>query len=159
MKRTRNFYHLQYKKCRKAEEKIKRNNLIQACLDPSAGIDLFKEIKSIRSTKQVVATSIDGVNTNIPEHFRDIYSQLYNSVDDARNMAVVSSEVESNISKFSLRDVSRVTPDVVKAATKKLKAGKSDPVYTFSSDCIKVDSDLLAELLSIILRCYLVHGH
>ena len=34
-----------------------------------------------------------------------------------------------------------------------------DPVYTFSSDCIKVDSDLLAELLSIIIRSYLIHGH
>ena len=74
-------------------------------------------------------------------------------------MAIVSSEVESKINNFSLRDVARVTPEVVKSAAGKLKAGKSDPVYSFSSDCIKVDSDMLDELLSIILRSYLIHGH
>ena len=63
------------------------------------------------------------------------------------------------MNSLSLSDVKKVTPAVVKSAAKKLKAGKSDPVYSFSSDCIKVDSDKLAELLSIIIRCDLVHGH
>ena len=58
-----------------------------------------------------------------------------------------------------MEDVGRVTPDVVKEAAGKLKPGKSDPVYNFSSDCIKVDSDRLAQLLSIIIQSYLVHGH
>ena len=92
-----------------------------------------------------MATSIDGVNANIPEHFRDIYSKLYNS---AESMAKVSIHVEDKINSFSISHVMKVTPDIVKSAAKKLKSGKTYPVYIFSSDCIKVESDLLAELLA-----------
>ena len=74
-------------------------------------------------------------------------------------MAKLSSEVDIKISSVSLSDAMKVTPEIVQAAAGKLKPGKSDPVYTFSSDCIKVDSQCLAELLSIIIRCYLIHGH
>ena len=61
-----------------------------------------------------MATSMDGVNVNIPEHFRSIYSNLYNSVDDADNMAKVSTEVEENIGPTSLSDVEKVTPTLIK---------------------------------------------
>ena len=152
MKRTRNLYHYQFNKCRKAEEKIRSNNLLNACLNSSDGSDIFKEIKAMRKTKQVIATSIDGVKENIPDHFKTIYSELYNSVDDAENMAKVKGEVECSVTNASLSDVKLVTPDIVKEAASKLKAGKSDPVYTFSSDCIKVDSNALAGLLAIIIR-------
>ena len=101
----------------------------------------------------------DGVTENVPDHFRDIYSNLYNSVDDVENMTKVSSEVEESISHVHINDVLKVTPSVVREAAGKLKSGKSDPVHTFSSDCIKVDSDRLVELLSIIIKCYLIHGH
>ena len=57
MKRTRNIYHYQYNKCRKVQESIRKNKLIDACLDQSDGNDLFKEIKNMRNTKQVVATT------------------------------------------------------------------------------------------------------
>ena len=57
------------------------HKLLDACLN--GGGDLFKEIKSIRKTKQVVANTIDGVAEKMPDHFKDIYSGLYNSVDDA----------------------------------------------------------------------------
>ena len=67
--------------------------------------------------------------------------------------------MDSKVNSFSLREVGKVTPELVKSAAKKLKPDKSDPVYTFSSDCIKVDFDLLAELISIIIRSYLIHGH
>ena len=98
-------YHFQFNKCRKAEEKIRSNNLLNACLNSSDGADLFKEIKAMRKTRPVVATTIDGVKENVPEHFKNIYSQLYNSVDDAEDMARVSTEVENSISSFSLSDV------------------------------------------------------
>ena len=113
----------------------------------------------MRKNKQLVATSIDGVKENVPDHFKEIYSNLYNSVDDVENMAKVSNEVEKKINRLSIKDVEKVTPDIIKTATRKLKPGKSDPVYTFSSDCIKVESKLLAEYLSVIIQCYLVHGH
>ena len=105
-----------------------------------------------------MATSIDGVKDNIPGHFMNIYSKLYNSVDDAENMANLSTEVEAKIGFSSLIDVMKVTPEIVKTSTDKLKSGKSDSVYSLSSDCIKVDSQCLQELISIILRSYLIYG-
>ena len=107
----------------------------------------------------IVANSIDGKSENVPDHFKNIYSELFNSVNDAENMAQVSQEIASRISSKDLDDIEKVTPDVVKQAAEKLKPGKSDPVYSFSSDCIKVDSDRLAELLSMIFQSYLIHGH
>ena len=121
--------------------------------------DLFKEIKSIRKTRQVVATSMDGVKDEIPNHFRNIYSSLYNSVEDTENLAEVAEQVEHKVGDYSLQEVAMVTPNIVKEAATKLKPGKTDPVYSFSSDCIRVESDKLAELLSIIIQCFLVHGH
>ena len=102
---------------------------------------------------------MDGVVEGIPEHFKNIYSGLYNSVEDADNMARLSTEVELGLGEFSLQDVVKVTPDIVKEAASKLKPGKTDPVFSFSSDCIKVESERLHDLLSIIIQCYLIHGH
>ena len=157
MKKTRNIYHMQAKKCRKREEIIRKNKLLDACLNGNG--NLFKEIKSMRQTKQIVATSIDGETANVPNHFKNIYSKLFNSVDDVENMAKVSHEITNRVSQNDIDDILKVTPEVVKQAAARLKPGKSDPVYSFSSDCVKVDSDRLAELLSIIFQSYLVHGH
>ena len=158
MKRTRNIYHYQVKKCIKAENRVKKNKLLNACFNEGGG-DIFKEIKNLRKTKEVVASSIDNVNENISDHFKTLYSNLYNSIDDAENMTKVSIDVEDNIGDYSINDVSKVTPKVVREAIMKLKSGKSDPVFSFSSDCIKVESDRLADLLSIIIQSFLVHAH
>ena len=75
MKKTRNVFHMQAKKCQRAEEKIRKNKLLNACLTGEGNI--FSEIKSMRKTKPIVANSIDGVTENIPEHFKSIYSDLF----------------------------------------------------------------------------------
>ena len=62
MKQTRNKYHLEYKKCIKAEEKVKKNKLLEACITGNG--NLFQEIKSLRQGRTIVATSMDGVNDN-----------------------------------------------------------------------------------------------
>ena len=84
-----------------------------------------------------------------------MYSDLYNSVEDTENLDRVSEQVQLRVGTYSLQDVAKV----VKETASKLRAGKTDPVFTFSSDCIKVESEKLAYLLSIIIQCYLVHGH
>ena len=85
MKRTRNIYHYQVRKCKRSEESIRSKTLLNYCLSGDFG-NLFKEITSLRKNNPVVATSIDGVQKNVSEHFKDIYSPLYNSVDDVENM-------------------------------------------------------------------------
>jgi hypothetical protein len=157
MKKTCNIYHMQAKKCRRAEENIKKNKLLQACLNGEGNI--FTEIKTMRKTKKVVANTIDGVSKNISEHFKDIYSDLFNSVEDAENMARVSEVIENRVQSKDIADIEKVTPEVIKKATARLKPGKSDSVFIFTSDCIKVDSEHLAVLLAAIFKSFLVHGH
>ena len=74
MKRTRNLYHFQFKKCRKSEDLIKRSNFLNSCINGSS--DIFSEIKKLRKCDNVVATNIDGESENIEEHLAVIYSNL-----------------------------------------------------------------------------------
>ena len=157
MKRTRNKYHMELKKCRKAEQIIKKTKLLDACLNGNG--DLFTEVKKMRKTKTICADKVDGVTKDIPDHFKNIYKELYNSVQDGDEIEVIKEEIEKKISKESLRDVNKVTIDEVKKATAALKPGKGDPVYNFSSDCIKVNSDILSEHTAIIIRSFLIHNH
>ena len=107
MKRTRNLYHYQFKKCQKSEQIIKRNKLLDACLNSDK--DVFEEIKKLRRTDADVATSMDGETNDIPAHFKNIYSELFNSVDDKDDIANICETVEN---KISIYDVRKVTPAV-----------------------------------------------
>ena len=157
MKKTRNIYHMAAKKCRRAEENTRKNKLLEACISGEGNI--FTEIKAMRKTKQVVANSIDGVTDNISEHFKNIYSDLFNSVEDAENMAKVSEDITNRIQPKDIEGIEKVTPEIIKKAASRLKAGKSDSVFMFSSDCIKVESKSLAALLASVFQSFLIHGH
>ena len=70
----------------------------------------------------------------------------------------VQKDANAAVSDKSLDDIKLVTPEVVKKAAHKLKSGKSDPVYSYSSDCFKNSSDEMFKKLSIIIQSFLVHG-
>ena len=84
---------------------------------------------------------MDGVKSDIPGHFRGIFSEIYNSADDKEDLVQVLNQVESKINEPSLDDVDLVIPDIVKKASKNLNDSKSDPLLNFSSDCIKHATD------------------
>ena len=130
---------------------------MDACVNGNG--EIFKEIKKMRNYKPTVAVSMDGEKDNIANHFKDIYDDLYNSVDDLNNMFELKNEIEDQINISQLTEVSKVTPDIVKKAANKLKDNKSDPTYSFSSDCLKHGPDKLFQLLSIAIQSFLVHGH
>ena len=141
----------------KSEEKVERNQLHTACLGD--GGDLFEEIKKLRQTKRTVATSIDGEKNNIAEHFGNIYSKLYNSAEDEAETKEVKSLVENAVNERSLEDVKMITPEVIKKAAHKLKAGKSDPSFSCSSYCFKNSLDNVFISLSELIQRFLIHGH
>ena len=113
----------------------------------------------MRKTRTIVSSSMDGVTENIEEHFQKKYQQLYNSANDGAALMKVKEETDALVNEYSLKDILKVTPKVVKEASHKLKSGKSDPVYSFSSDCFKNASDSIFEKLSLIIQSFLVHGH
>ena len=59
---------------------MKKSKIMSACL--GEGGDLFEEIKKIRKTKRIVASSIVGEKDTISGRFGKIYSTLYNSAQD-----------------------------------------------------------------------------
>ena len=136
---------------------IKKNKLLDACFNGNG--DVFEEVKKIRQHKPPVASEMDGVNENIPNHFKEIYEKLYNSVDDKNEMIELNNHVEANITHSQLNEVNKVTPDIIKKAASNLSNAKSDPVFSYSSDCIKNGPDRLFELLSIAIQSFLIHGH
>jgi hypothetical protein len=113
----------------------------------------------MRKTNPVVASTMDGVNDNVKEVFNDKYEKLYNSTEDGAAILLVQEDIESKISVASIDDVQKVKPDIVKEAAHKLKPGKGDPVYSFSSDCFNNARYPLYEKLSLIIKGFLVHGH
>ena len=157
MKRTRNIYHYQLKKIRKSEDLIRKNKLLYACVNGNG--EIFTEIKKMRNFKPAVASSMDGKKENIANHFKEIYGDLYNSVEDMDNMFQLKNEIENRINFSQLTEVSKVTPDIVKEAASNLKDNKGDPTYSFSSDCLKNGPDKLYQLLSIAIKSFLLHGH
>ena len=67
-------YHFQVRKVKKSENLIKKNKLLDACLNGTTNI--FKEIKKLRNSEPKIATSIDGVDTNINEYFKVISDEI-----------------------------------------------------------------------------------
>ena len=113
----------------------------------------------MRKTKPTIADKIDGVKDNISGHFSNIYKELYSCVEDSNDIAEVSEEIEALINEESLEDVMKVTTAEVKKADARLKTGKSDPSMSFSSDCIKVNSDLLADHTATMIRSFPSHNY
>ena len=66
---------------------------------------------------------------------------------------------EAKVGQFSLQDVFKVTPDIMNEAAHKLKSGKSDPVFSFSTDCFKNATETIFDHLSTVIQSFLVHGH
>ena len=159
MRRTRNIYHYQVKKCKRAEEHIRKEKLLSAVLDPNSDVDLFKEIKLMRKSKATTANKIDEKNENIEEHFASIYKNLYNSVNDYDNLVEVAKVIDSKISYTSLTEVQKVTPNLIKEAVKYVKPNKADPVFNFTSDCLKNGPNCLFLHISNIIKSFIIHGH
>ena len=155
-KPTRNRYHYEYKKCLKIEEKIRKNKLLNSCIN--MGGNIFTELKAIRKSVPIIASKMDG-NQDVKGVFKDKYEALYNSANDEEALMKVLQEVESRVTEASLIEVEKVTPSLVKEAAKKLKPGKSDPMFSFTSDCFKNAGDVLYDKLCTVIQGFLVHGH
>ena len=157
MKRTRSIYHYQIRKLKANKNKIKSSKLLEASL--TGGVDLFKEIRKMRKSKSVVANQIDGKCEDIPNHFGETYKKLFNSIDDRENLNSVKDSIDEIINVNSCNVVEKVTAEVVKEAVMHLNNDKTDPQFSFSSDCLKNAPDQLYQHISQIFKIFLIHGH
>ena len=127
MKRTRNIYHYQIRKCKQMVDTLKRNTLLDACINGNG--DIFNEIRKLRKSSHNVANVIDGVAVGIPKHFAGIYSILYNSVEDRTSLDYIRHLINEKITQLNFDEVMKITPAIVSEAVDHLKSNKSDPIF------------------------------
>ena len=157
MKNTRNKYHLQIRKNKRMLDTIKRNNLLEACLNGNNGI--LRETKSMRKCTPSVPNVIDGKSDNIPDLFATKYEKLYNSVDDKKYMKDIKTELQNRIKQGDIEEVEKITSEVLKEASNKLVGNKKDPDVAIISDYLINAPNSVYEHLATLLRSYLTHGY
>ena len=91
------------------------------------------------------------------EHSKTTYDDLYNSIDHKENIEEVLESVNHGINFSHIANIKKLTATAVKRAVLPLKDGKSDPVFSFSSDCLKNRTDKFFPLLAIVLKSF--HSH
>ena len=136
---------------------LKKNALLEACITNNS--DIFEVIKAQRKAAPSVSSMIDGVHTNIESHFASTYKELYNSLDDKNELRKVKQSLNDRVTSSSIDDLRPVTPSIVEEAIKHLKSNKNDPIFEFSSECLKNAPVVLCEHLALLFRHYLKHGH
>ena len=158
MKRTRNIFHYQVRKCRRVEDYIRNKNIIENCIEGDA--DLFAEIKKQRKNAADDDVTIDGVaGKDIPGRFANVYSELFNRETDDAEVNKVKVAIEDEIDEDSWNEINKVNSSSIKEALKRIKPDKSDPICNFSSDFLKNSPEVLIYHLEKMIKAFLVHGH
>ena len=158
MKRTRNRFHYQVRKCRRVEEFIKNKKIVENCLE--GDVDLFKEIKKQRSNPNDDDITIDGATgDSIPGKFAEVYNELYNKGSDEEKVAEVENNIRNSMMFSEIQEADKINSIVVTEAMEKIKSNKTDPLYEFSSDFLKNAPDLLYDHLAIVIKAFVIHGH
>ena len=158
MKRTRNRFHYQVRKCKRVEEFIRNQKIVENCLDGDQ--DLFKEIKKQRSNNNEDEVTIDGVSGDeIPGKFAEIYKDLYNMSSDEEAISGIRNQIKDKIRQPDIIEVDKINSNVIKEAIGKIKANKTDAIFDFSSDFLKNSPDILYELLATVIKSFVTHGH
>ena len=97
---------------------------------------------------------------NIVEKFCVVYEELYNSSGSKEVLSNMKKEMSKSIEldNESSAEVFRITGDVVKAATCKMKPVKGDVSEGYSSDVLLNTPDSLFHQLALVYRSWLIHG-
>ena len=106
----------------------------------------------MRTTQTVVATSMNGVKDNVKDHFEDKYKKLFNSTNDGNEILGVKEDIDSKVIEQNLSDVEKVTPEIVKKATKKLKSGKVTQYSPFHQIVLKMHQIFYSPTSAIFFR-------
>ena len=162
MVHTRAKYHYSIRSVKAREAEIKKTRLLEA--SRAGNMNLLKEMKKIKGGKKNSSTLPDQVGEargeeEIVEEFRKVYKDLYNSLDDSEILKNMMEEIEKKSeTEDSEAEVSKITGDAVKAASKRLKSGKGDVTGSYTSDAIKNCPDIFFEMIAGVFRSWLTHG-
>ena len=124
--------------------------------------DFWKTIKKLKGSERVTAKVIDDNYTDetIVNNFRNIYSTLYNSVDDRKindTKLKIENLVENKCNKkLCNSNCHKVSSEQIKNAIKCLNNGKDDETYNIFSDNFLHAADLTHNILSQLVTAMLI---
>jgi hypothetical protein len=144
-------YKYAVRRLKRAAHNIKKDKLLTG---------LLQEIKKFRGKTSTVSSSVDGhiVAEDISNHFADIYSELYQKHDLGEEFAQVQESIALQVDPSLLGELDRVNEKIVFEALTKLKSGKSDPTFSFNSDCLLNSCDDLIKHVTILFKWFLRTG-
>ena len=158
---ARRKYHLAVKQVKRKAAGSQAKDLHDASEAGDAA--LMEELKKTLNKKnigQTIPDCLEGKVTpdTILEKFKECYKDLYNSASTVEAMVNMKDRLEKLISASSVKEVDKITGNVVKEACCRMKPGKTDVTEAYSSDAFLHAPDSLFELLAAVFRSYLTHG-
>ena len=158
-KTTRNSYNHAIRRIKNNESSIRKDKFVKDCLNGNVN-DILKDIKQMRKQSNN-SDVIDGKtgSENISGHFKEIYSDLYNTHKDEGELKEFGDKLEDKINGAHSGEIEKVTTELITKLIKKMKCGKNDVDHNWRSDALKHGQHLLAPHLASIIKMYLVHGH
>ena len=157
MKKTRNQFHYQIRKCKRVESFIKNRKLVENSLEGEN--DIFAEIRRHRGKDTEESVTIDGANgENIPNKFAEVYEELYNRENDGQTVNEVLDSINNDIGNEASIEIEKINPALIKEALKKIKANKGDSLFNISSDLFKNAPEILHVHLANIMKSSFSHG-
>ena len=161
---ARTKYHWALKQVKKEKDKIilekNANNLATKSFQ-----QFWRTIKNINGNDNRISSIIDGkINeSEIANHFGDIYANLYNSVEDVQledQVRQVHNLVKNrcNSNKCISHNCHNVSSHIVKKAINSLSSGKNYETYNMFSDHFKNATDLVIKALSQLVTAMIKHG-
>ena len=156
-------YHWAIKFIKKNEEAIIKYK-VASILKKKNFSQFWTTIKKIRIRSISLPGIVDGKHTesDIADNFAEIYSNLYNSINDDRLQYMIN-KVHGAVSDVCILGKCHdschvITTEVVKRAISKLKRGKKDEIHFLSSNDIIEAQDILAPILSQLFSAILIHN-
>ena len=134
-------------------------------MESSANCEFWSTMKKLKGTNRISSNVIDGEcnDQNIATNFKNIYNDLFNSVEDT-NFTQVINEVDAlvtskcNNNNCESSSCHNINKDLLIKAVNNLKKDKNDETYYISSNHIINASNLTLETLSKLLNAMLRHG-
>ena len=159
MKSTRNKYHYAIRHIRKQDTLIRKNNFVRD-LNNGNVLNTFRTIKNMRNVSSCV-NIVDGKtsDTEIANHFKSIYDNLYNTHNDNTELDNFTSELNHELRDDSYQEIDRLSPHIISKLIKRMKRGKNDMHYTWRSDALKVGVEIISTHICELFKMFLIHNH
>ena len=71
---------------------------------------------------------------------------------------LLSQKIDGMVANHSTFDIDRINDNLVKEALKKMKVGKTDALFLFSSDCLINGPESLLPHLTNLIKLFVSHG-